>query len=89
MINNKFNSNLKKINNKNFKLKNSYIQYPLNSLKRNCKLQILFENIFGEYFCFCKAQNCLNSNIDQFCKYNFYIYIIYHYHWSRSWRNNS
>ena len=79
IINNKFNSNLKKINNKNFKLKNSYIQYPLNSLKRNCKLQNSFwkfENIFGEYFCFCKAQNCLNSNIDQFCKYNFYIYII-------------
>ena len=79
IINNKFNSNLKKINNKNFKLKNSYIQYPLNSLKRNCKLQNSFwkfENIFGEYFCFCKAQKCLNSNIDQFCKYNFYIYII-------------
>jgi hypothetical protein len=76
IINNKFNSNLKKINNKNFKLKNSYIQYPLNSLKRNCKLQNSFwkfENIFGEYFCFCKAQKCLNSNIDQFCKYNFYI----------------
>ena len=79
IINNKFNSNLKKINNKNFKLKNSYIQYPLNSLKRNCKLQNSFwkfENIIGEYFCFCKAQKCLNSNIDQFCKYNFYIYII-------------
>ena len=79
IINNKFNSNLKKINNKSFKLKHSYIEYPLNSLKRNCNKQDYFwkfENIFGEYFCYCKGQKCLDANIDQFCKYNFYINII-------------
>lgn len=79
IINNKFNSNLKKINNKSFKLKHSYIEYPLNSLKRNCNKQDYFwkfENIFGEYFCFCNGQKCLDANIDQFCKYNFYINII-------------
>jgi len=83
IINKKFNSNLKTINNNNlketFKLKNSYIQYPLYSLKRNCNIQNYFwkfENIFDEYFCFCKGQKCLDSSIDQFCKYNFYINII-------------
>ena len=82
IINNKFNSILKNINNKklkeNFKLKNSYIKCPLYSLKRNCNIQKnwKFENIFGEYFCFCKGKKCLDSNIDQLCKFNFYINII-------------
>ncbi len=83
IINKKFNSVLKKINNKNskdsFKLKNSYIQYPLFSLKRYSNHQKnlwQFENMFGEYFCFCKGQKCLYSNIDQICKFNFYINII-------------
>ena len=82
IINHKFNSVLKKITNKklkeNFRLKNSYIQYPLYSLKRNCNIQKYwkFENIFGEYFCFCKEKKCLDSNIDQLCKFNFYVNII-------------
>jgi hypothetical protein len=83
IINEKFNSILKKINNKifkeNYKLKNSYIQYPLYSLKRNSNLQNnfwVFENIFGEYFCFCKGQKCLDSKISQHCKFNFYVNII-------------
>ena len=83
IINKKFNSILKYINNKKskdtFKLKNSYIQYPLFSLKRNCNHQKKlwkFENMFGEYFCFCKGKECVFSNIDQICKFNFYANII-------------
>jgi hypothetical protein len=83
IINNNFNLIVKNINNKiikkNFKLKNSYIQYPLCSLKRKCfllKQFWIFENIFGDYFCFCKGQKCLASNINQLCKFNFYVNII-------------
>lgn len=83
IINKKFNSILKKINNKklkdNFKLKNSYIQYPLFSLKRNYNPQKIlwkFSNLFGEYFCFCKGQECIYSNISQICKFKFYVNIL-------------
>ena len=83
IINKKFNSILKNINNKklkdNYKLKNSYIQYPLFSLKRNFKPKKIlwkFKNIFGEYFCFCKGQECVYSNIPQICKFNFYVNIL-------------
>ena len=83
IINNEFNLLLKNINNnkfnESFKLKSSYIHYPINSLKRNCNLEESvwkFENIFGIYFCFCKGKKCLESNIIQQCKFNFYINII-------------
>jgi CDP-glycerol glycerophosphotransferase (TagB/SpsB family) len=85
IINNEFNLLLKNINtinnklNESYKLKSSYIQYPINSLKRNCNLEESawkFVNIFGIYFCFCKGKKCLESNIIQQCKFNFYINII-------------
>jgi hypothetical protein len=74
---------LKNVNNKklneNFKLKKSYIQYPIYSLKRNCfqKENIwMFENIMNNYFCFCKGQKCIKSKINQNCKFFFYVHII-------------
>ena len=83
VINNEFNLLLKAVNNnklkESYKLKSSYIHYPINSLKRNCNLEEIdwkFENIFGIYFCFCKGKKCLESNIIQQCKFNFYINII-------------
>ena len=65
--------------NYNFKLKKSYMQYPLYPLKRENNLnqnQWKFENILNDYFCFCQGLKCLESNIDQYCKFNFYINII-------------
>lgn len=66
------------------KLKKLYISKPFNSLKRNVSKydnQWNFANLFNEYFCFCKGSKCLNINITQICKYNFYIYLIdYNHH---------
>ena len=83
IINNEYNLLLKNINNDklnyNFKLKKSYMQYPLYPLKRENNLnqnQWKFENILNDYFCFCQGLKCLESNIDQYCKFNFYINII-------------
>jgi len=83
IINYKYNSFIQKINNKkynnNVKLKKSYIQYPLFSLKRGLNLKDnfwKFENILGDYFCFGQGQKTSNLNIAQNCKYNFYINII-------------
>ena len=61
------------------KLKKLYISRPINSLKRSFskhKNQWNFVNLFNEYFCFCIGSNCLNMDISQVCKYNFYIYLI-------------
>ena len=81
IMNKKFISSIKNINNnkKLNKLKSSYIKYPFYSLKRNCNPEEniwKFQNNFGEYFCFCKGQNCLKSKIVQNCKFFFYIYLI-------------
>ena len=83
IIDKEFNLLLKNTNNKNlkeiYKLKNSYILNPKYCLKRNCILKNnfwKFENIFGFYFCFCKGKKYIESNIEQVCKFNFYINII-------------
>ena len=83
LINNEYNSLYKRIDdksmNKTLKLKKSYIEYPFYFIKSIVSLknnQWLFKNIYNYYFCFCKGQNCLNSNIPDDCKYNFYLYII-------------
>jgi len=85
IINNDYNSLLENIyNNKQLndrdKLKKSYIQYPLYSLKRKYHLTEnywKFENILNEYFCFCKGSKCLDySNIEQYCKFSLYLNII-------------
>ena len=79
IINNEYSSLINKNNNGNYKLKNSYILYPLFSLKRN-HLQIetnwKFENIMNNYFCFCKGQKCIESFDNQDCKFFFYVHII-------------
>lgn len=61
------------------KLKKLYVTKPIYSLKRNFSNnydQWNFTNIFDEYFCFCKGSNCLNIEISQICKYQFYLYLI-------------
>ena len=76
--NNKYNELLNTINSNNIKLKKVYIQYPTISLKRNFSNNNnwIFKNVYNNYFCFCKGENCLNVEIQQKCKYYMYINII-------------
>ena len=79
IINNEYSSLINKNNNGNYKLKNSYILYPLFSLKRNhLKIETnwKFDNIMNNYFCFCKGQKCIESFDNQDCKFFFYVHII-------------
>ena len=83
VINNEYNSLLNKINDKlindTFKLKKSYIRYPNCILKRNIIMnesEWKFKNIYNHYFCFCNGLNCLDLNVTEKCKFNFYINII-------------
>ena len=65
--------------NKTLKLKKSFSQYPQKTLKKYVAVddnQWMFKDIYNYYFCFCKGNNCLNKNIPNNCKYNFYQYII-------------
>ena len=65
--------------NKTLKLKKSYIKYPHYNLKRNAlKNENIwsFANIYNEYFCFCKGNNCLNIKNYQKDKYLFYLKVI-------------
>ena len=65
--------------NKNNKLKKSYMETPFHDTKSNIAFQIdiwNFTNIYNNYFCFCKGFNCSYKNINQICKYKFYLYII-------------
>ena len=62
----------------------SYLQPPLCLLKRNIAMvegKWYFNNIYENYFCFCKGESCLNiitynSFVFQSCKYYFYLTII-------------
>ena len=81
--NNQYLNLINKINNKKLnetlKLKLSYFKYPYFTLKGNIdsKENIWrFEHIYNYYFCFCKGKACLNSKINQNCKYYFYQYLI-------------
>jgi hypothetical protein len=79
IINNEYSSLQNVNNNEAYKLKKSYILYPLLSLKRSHlqkESKWAFENIMNNYFCFCKGQNCLESFINQDCKFFFYVHII-------------
>ena len=79
IINNEYLS-LKNVNNNEaYKLKKSYILYPLLSIKRSHlqkESKWAFENIMNNYFCFCKGQKCIESFNNQDCKFFFYVYII-------------
>jgi hypothetical protein len=78
IINNEYLS-LKNVNNNEaYKLKKSYILYPLLSIKRSHlqkESKWAFENIMNNYFCFCKGQKCIESFNNQDCKFFFYVHI--------------
>ena len=66
-------------NNKTKKLINSFIQNPIFNTKYNTKINEdnwNFTNIYNNYFCFCKGLNCSYKQINQICKYKFYLYLI-------------
>jgi len=62
----------------------SYIKQPSSLLKKDIAQsngKWYFENIYGNYFCFCKGESCISIisfNKDEFqsCKYYFYLTII-------------
>ena len=81
--NNIYNSLHKKFNIKNInetlRLQKSFLNYPYSSLKRFVSIfdnNWVFKNIYNHHFCFCKGQNCLNSTINNYCKFYFYLNII-------------
>jgi len=80
LINRKYLLNMTKSNIKNsLKLPKSFIQAPkfilkkylLNDNKWN------FDNLFNEYFCFCKNLNSIKLKSSGSCKYYFYLNLIY------------
>ena len=82
-INNEYKLFINKINNKHInetlKLKQSYIQYPYCILKRNYfnnENKWNFINLYNNYYCFCKGQDCLKVNVTHQCKFSFYSHII-------------
>ena len=68
--------------NESFLLKKSYMKTPgcksmtINQISNNIWI---FENLYNNYFCFCKGYSCYfrsNYQEDQKCKYSFYLSII-------------
>ena len=64
-------------------LKSSFLKPPLCFLKRDIALiegRWYFNNLYENYFCFCKGQFCINlqtfKNNYQFCKYYFYLTLL-------------
>jgi hypothetical protein len=56
-----------------------FILPPCCFLKRDIAIvsnQWFFANIYNNYFCFCKGINCFDRNINQKCKYKFYLTIV-------------
>ena len=81
LINSKyyFNFNKKNINDDSLKLKKSYTQMPKCLLKKYLLINDdswNFQNLFNEYFCFCKDLNSTKLKISQSCKYYFYLNLI-------------
>ena len=77
----------KKINSgfsEEYNLKTSFLKPPSFYLKREIAQsneRWYFDNIYGNYFCFCRGKSCiyiktLNNYIFQLCKYYFYLFII-------------
>ena len=82
-INKKYISLIRNINNQKInevlKIKKLYLQCPYTTLKENSMViynKWEFKNIYNYHFCFCKGNNCLDTNVAQKCKFNFYLYII-------------
>jgi hypothetical protein len=88
IINKKYFFNITKLYTNGFlKLQKSYAQMPKYILKKNLinnDNDWNFENLFEEYFCFCKDINLIKLKNSQRCKYYFYLnllilyLIIYH-----------
>ena len=68
--------------NETITLKRSYIIRPICNPKtriKTLKNNWTFINIYNQYFCFCKGENCFSKRVikeGQRCKYNFYLSII-------------
>jgi hypothetical protein len=72
-------NNIQKYINNNFKLQKSFTAIPKCFLKRYLIAndnEWRFENLFNEYFCFCKELNSLKLSNSQRCKYYFYLNLI-------------
>jgi len=80
IINRKYLFNMtKKYIDDNFKLKKTYTQMPRYILKQNILIndnEWYFENLFKEYFCFCKDLKYIKLKDSQRCKYYFYLNLI-------------
>ena len=78
LLNNIKNNELEK--NIHFRLKKSYLIPPFYFLKSDIAInenQWHFNNIYNNYFCFCKGIICFEKiNVFQKCKYKFYLTII-------------
>jgi len=69
----------KNINDDNLKLKKTYTLMPKCILKKYLLINDddwKFQNLFNEYFCFCKNLNTIKLKNSQNCKYYFYINLI-------------
>ena len=73
----------KRINNNNrkksSKLEKIYRLFPIFNLKRVVsvnKNRWYFKNIYYNYFCFCKGNNCIEDEYFEKCKYYFYLNVI-------------
>lgn len=65
--------------NKIILLELSYIEWPICLLKREIAIldnKWYYRNIYNKYFCFCKGPLCIESKINQKCKYRFYLVLI-------------
>lgn len=81
LVNSNYFVNLTKtnINDDNLKLKKTYTLMPKCILKKYLLINDddwKFQNLFNEYFCFCKNLNAIKLKNSQNCKYYFYINLI-------------
>ena len=74
-----FSNFIKKYINDNLKLKKTYNQMPKCTLKKYLIMNDIgwkFENLYNQYFCFCKDANSIKLKNSQSCKYYFYLNLI-------------
>ena len=80
IINRKYLSKIaKKYRNDNMKFQKTYNQIPKCILKKYLITkdnEWNFDNLFNEYFCFCKRLNSIKLKNSESCKYYFYLYLI-------------
>ena len=80
LINSKYLFNMTQKNKERYlKLQKSYAHLPKFVLKKDLLIndnEWSFENLFNEYFCFCKDLNSIKLKNSQSCKYYFYLNLI-------------